>query len=377
MLDPELIQNYNEVEIFAADPSWVIPCQHFESTFHQLSPYIGKLKSNIAKDLIEQYSKEKDIIFDPFSGSGTIPLEAAINGRDVIASDASIYAKVLTLGKLNAPTDKVEALKLFNLILLKSSKLPSPDLRKVPAWVRVFFHPKTLKETINFIETCKTTKNYFLLACTLGILHHQRPGFLSYPSSHLVPYLRNKKFSKENYPEMYEYRGLATRLEAKINRTYKRPGSTSINFEYRKSKIENLNMSKKYDCLISSPPYMNTLDYFRDNRLRIWFLNKSELIEHEKGLNTTKSFSKSIESMAKNANENLKNGKYAILIVGEKINNSKKHPSNKVIQIFSEYAPKLKLEKIVYDDIPDVRRARRDCKKIKRENILIFKKIKK
>jgi hypothetical protein len=61
-----------------------------------------------------------------------------------------------------------------------------------------------------------------LLASLLGILHHQRPGFLSYPSSHLVPYLRQLKFPRRKYPELYERRDVLSRLEAKILRTFRR-----------------------------------------------------------------------------------------------------------------------------------------------------------
>jgi len=47
-----------------------------EWTLHQLAPYIGKVKSSIAKFHIENFTKEGDIVFDPFCGAGTIPFEA-------------------------------------------------------------------------------------------------------------------------------------------------------------------------------------------------------------------------------------------------------------------------------------------------------------
>jgi len=377
LFDTNKIGRKDNIELFMANSRWSESCQNSESTFHQLSPYIGKLKSNIARDLINEYSQPGDTVFDPFSGSGTIPLECAINSRHVIAADASIYAKILTLGKLSAPASEVIALNALSKLLKKSSTLPPCDLRSVPKWVRSFFHPKTLSEIINFVEVCKIYNDYFLLSCLLGILHHQRPGFLSYPSSHLVPYLRNNKYSKEQYPHMYKYRDISSRLESKIKRTYKRPGNSSVKYEYHKSKIQNLNLKSSYDCLISSPPYMNTLDYFRDNRLRIWFLDKAERISDEKGLNTTTTFTNSIRCLAKNSNNLLRYGKYAILIVGEKIGSSRKHPSDLVCQLFEKFAPKLQLKGVIIDNIPDIRRSRRDCKKIKAENILIYQRIKK
>ena len=96
---------------FMASPSpaplhWAEPCTHQECSLHQLSPYIEKLKSSIAQDLILRYSNPGEFVADMFGGSGTVPLEAARLGRRVFASDASLYAVTLTQGKLQAPTLK-------------------------------------------------------------------------------------------------------------------------------------------------------------------------------------------------------------------------------------------------------------------------------
>src|SRR5438552_2482187 len=62
-----------------------------ESTLQQLSPYVGKMKSGMARVLINLYSKPGDIVLDPFSGSGVVPLEAALAGRRAWANDLSPY----------------------------------------------------------------------------------------------------------------------------------------------------------------------------------------------------------------------------------------------------------------------------------------------
>src|SRR5438128_3201508 len=70
-----------------------------ESTLQQLSPYVGKLKSGMVRVLVKRYSKPKDIVLDLFSGSGVVPLEAVLAGREAWANDLSTYAYVLTRGK--------------------------------------------------------------------------------------------------------------------------------------------------------------------------------------------------------------------------------------------------------------------------------------
>lgn len=362
-----------------APVTWKSPCVHEEATLHQVSPYIGKLKSSIAQDLIKKYTKKGDLIVDPFCGSGTIPLEAVILGREVFCADVSPYAKVLTKAKLQAPPNVTIALSQAKAALSESEKLQQAASIKVPTWVKSFFHPRTLREILKFAMICKKQKNEFLMACLLGILHHQRPGFLSYPSSHLVPYLRNKKFPREQYPELYAYRALKPRLLSKIKRVYKRfPVDALKKSRFVQASVQKLNFPDRFDCLITSPPYMNALDYGRDNRLRLWFVDfwTADMFDH----NVTRkreSFIEAITSLAEHLENNLSIGGHGIFIVGEETNRGfDAHPSKVVRETLAQTAKSLQLVKVITDQIPDIRRTRRECKGVKNENILVFKKIK-
>ena len=51
-----------------APERWKESCAHTECTLHQLSPYIGKIKSSIAGELVELYSKPGDLVADCFAG---------------------------------------------------------------------------------------------------------------------------------------------------------------------------------------------------------------------------------------------------------------------------------------------------------------------
>ncbi len=360
--------------------AWKKSCTGTENSLHQLSPYIGKLKSAIAKDLILEYSRSGDMVIDPFSGSGTVPLEASLLGRRVFACDISPYASILTRAKLNPPDSFEQAIQKAEILLSKADKLPSPDLRKVPKWIRDFFHAQTLKDAINFAQVCRRKGNEFYFACFLGILHHQRPGFLSFPSSHLVPYLRNKKFPKSEFPEMYSYRELRPRLLAKIGRVYSRIDQTKKSGQsiVKQGTIQNIRFPKEFDCLITSPPYMNTLSYIRDNRLRLWFVDPvCSYFQKAEPTSNKETFKKCIVSMAQKIENSLKIKGYCILVVGERIASHKQAPlSQLVADLIKLKSPSLKLQKTIKDEIPNIRRSRRDCRGTKSENILIFQKMK-
>lgn len=356
---------------------WKLTCANSECSLHQLSPYIGKIKSSIAGELIERYTKKGDLVVDPFSGAGTIPLEAKLRGRQAFGADISPYARVLSQAKLFPPPTQNAAIQAAKRALNKAALLPKPDLRSVPQWVKRFFHPETLHEVIQFAEVGRLTGNEYLMACFLGILHHQRPGFLSYPSSHLVPYLRDRKFPPSEFPEMYTYRELKPRLLAKIQRSYKRfnqPPSSGSKFQ--QSSVQQLKFPKIFDALITSPPYMNALDYGRDNRLRLWFIdpNMKDAVDN-KVTQCRKAFLDAMISLAKRIESNLRPQGHCIIIVGEKLKrNVKAHPSEVIVDIIKEQAPSLSLRKIITDDIPDVRRSRRECRGVKTEHFLIFRK---
>ena len=378
--DPQLF-SFGDDYSFSEPPSnWNCQTEEPLSTFHQLSPYIGKLKPQIARDLVLNYTDPDDLIVDPFCGSGSIPLEAHLNQRRVIASDISPYAFILTEAKLNPPTTFEEAISELEDLFVASQARPSPDLQQIPSWVKQFFNEKTLVETIKFADECIVRQNAFQFACLLGILHHQRPGFLSFPSSHLVPYLRDKKYPRDQFPEMYEYREVFPRMHAKIKRAYK--NNAHLNSNYKPtvifSDIKSLSLpKKKVDAIITSPPYMNALDYQRDNRLRLWFIDRNtqnyspEPTDKKAGLNQM------VTHLVKHAVDSLKRGGNLVLVIGEMVVRKRlsSHPSLEYVNAL-EATGKFQLIDAIRDQIPDVRRSRREYRATKAEHILVIKKTK-
>jgi len=254
---------------------WAGSAWQDESTFHQLAPYIGKAKSSMAASLVRQFSREGDIVLDPFSGCGTFAFEAWAARRHVIANDLSPYADLLTRAKLFPYGALADAQRdIDELTSVTAHESEDVDLRRVPSWVRQFFHPQTLRDAIGWAKVLKRRRKWFLLSCLLGILHHQRPGFLSYPSSHTVPYLRTRKFPPTEFPALYEYRPVLERLTAKVKRAFRRV--PTLDFSLRRDcyskRAESLIVGEQVGTIITSPPYMRQLDYARDNRLRLWFL---------------------------------------------------------------------------------------------------------
>ncbi|MGI8922981.1 MAG: DNA methyltransferase [Fimbriimonadales bacterium] len=332
--------------------------------------------------MLDEFTEIGDTVLDPFGGSGVVPLQALLQGRKAISNDLSEYAYALTLGKLAAPKSVCQALALADLVIHEVERLRNDfQPQEVPEWVRSFFHPRTLKEVLIAFEACRKLKTPFVQACLLGILHHVRPGFLSYPASHLTPYLREKMYPRAGNPEMYAYRELATRLRAKVHRAYRRPSYANWTLaDYRVDKVNSIDlpyMPQSVDAVISSPPYFGALDYARDNRLRLWFLGVEDWRDLDKSL--TASQSVYLSQMRKCLLEMfrvLRPGAHCILVLGDVSRNGKMRETAEIIaeEAIDVSNDGFEVLRIVVDQIPDDRRSRRRTVTTKYEKILIMRK---
>ena len=327
-----------------------------KNTLHSLAPYVGKIRQDLVHKLIMEYAVPEKYIYDPFCGSGTVLLEGWAKGYNVIGSDVSEYAYLLSKAKLNPHTDvnEIEAtLEVYNKNvnqILENGQNTNP-----PSWICSFFHPETLKEITSWVKVLSEARDWHFLASLLGILHHQRPGYLSYPSSNSTPYLRDKKYPLAEYPEMYEYKNVYERLRKKILRTIKCIPSFDEKLDRRVLKRDSSSIRPldNVGTIITSPPYMKALSYARDNRMRLWFLG----IEDWNGLDKVISPSKDIFLRTMKTSVDMwsnmqKKGDRCIVIVGDMVL-SKSVGTKLSDYVVSLANSKYKLLDEYYDPIPE------------------------
>jgi SAM-dependent methyltransferase len=246
-----------------------------KAALHGVSPYQGKLSPARAKELVELLSRKGDLVVDPFCGCGTVLLEAWSLGRRGFGLDLNPYAIAVAKAKLSPlmTVSKAEVRMLRHGVTVARDRT-HVDLRRVPKWVRSFYHPETLRDALAWSATLRSKRENFLFGCFLNLLHHQRPGFLSFPAAHVTPHLRPSLFPKDKFPHLYEYRDVASRLQKKVARTLKH--GVPFDDQLQREAVLGDAASRRLlamdiDCIVTSPPYMAELDYARDNRLRLWF----------------------------------------------------------------------------------------------------------
>lgn len=368
----------------------LLPAQNFDrsdehpvprrvTSLHSLSPYIGKMRPELAEWAIQQTTLEHDWILDPFCGSGTVLLEGWINRRNVVGSDLNPYACLLAKAKLFPHKDGSD--DALNRLLDKydsraKSIQKDIDLRSIPEWVRRFYHPQTLRELLAWFKTLEKAKDHFTYACLLGIAHHQRPGFLSYPASNTVPYLRTSKFPREEYPDMYEYRDVRSRLQRKLFRALGRYPVVDHNFERTVNLLDATKVltKRKFAAIITSPPYMGQLHYARDNRLRLFFMGIKDWASLDRQVSPNACQFKAHMQACFVAWANILKPQGAVaILVGDTTNSSTKRLDQMVLSIAQGCDSRYELEGVLRSPIPDGRRIRKNCNGSSSESLILLR----
>src|SRR5688572_33385007 len=71
---------------------------------HSLCSYMAMFPPSLPHVFIRWLTKPGDVVYDPFSGRGTTVLEACLQGRIGLGSDANPLAWILTSAKAHPPT---------------------------------------------------------------------------------------------------------------------------------------------------------------------------------------------------------------------------------------------------------------------------------
>jgi len=175
---------------------------------------------------------------------------------------------------------------------------------------------------------------------------------------------------------MYEYRNVYEKLSLKISRTYRHMPE----LDYTKSRVvTNKDAAKlrlgdaRIFTIITSPPYMKSLTYARDNRMRLWFLGVENWQEIDKIISPTRSsfLELMIKSIQKWSNNQI-SGDKCIMIVGDiktKYRDVEMSMGDALIDIASK---KYNFIEAFEDLIPESRKVVKGNTSIKKEHIIVL-----
>ncbi|HMJ69647.1 MAG TPA: DNA methyltransferase [Cyclobacteriaceae bacterium] len=297
--------------------------------------YLGAFPPSLANYLVRSFTKERDIVMDPFSGRGTTALEARVLNRRSIASDLNPIAIALSEAK-NVRLTKDEIFARIDLLESKyDAALYQPEANAQADAIHLIFHPRTLAQLCylkrKLLDSAKPVDKY-LIGITLGILHGSErqngtSGYLSIdmPNTFSMSPDYVRKFVQSNQLNRLS-RDVFAILKEKTDRLYKKHAGLRQEGIVVKADAKSLaeipalkKYHKKVSLILTSPPYLGIVNYAKQNWIRSWFLNEnpemvSKNLDDDLNLEEWIAFSKAVVIQLKKF---MKKDGVAIFIIGD------------------------------------------------------------
>ena len=254
--------------------------QRAAHSLHEVS-YRACFKPQLPRFFISRLTQPGDAVYDPFMGRGTTVLEAALLGRRPIGCDINPLSKCLVHPRLDPPAWNEVETRLMALDLDKSSEVWDDLL--------VFYHPNTLRQIVNL-------RSYLLTRCQEGPLDRvdawiqmvatnrltgHSPGFFSVytlPPNQAVSIESQKRINQKRAqvpPErdikaiiLRKTRSLLSKLQAHDLETLTANIPLLITGS---SDNTSAIVSESIQLAVTSPPFLDIVNYQADNWLRCWF----------------------------------------------------------------------------------------------------------
>jgi len=251
---------------------------------HNWYPYLEGYSPKFVEQVINEFAPQASLILDPFAGTGTTPLTVARLGRRALYCELNPLLQYLIDAKVNAlaldSKQRVELSRRLNeLANVFQPRLEAtvPDIELQIAYSRTFAHSKFF-DSITFedllrartlIDDISCTEPFIATLVTIGVLsiivdvsRVIRRGDLRF---------RNEKESLRKAPSLGE--ALKPRLEEIANdlQRLEKISYRPLLICESTHRLDNL-PRLEVEALVTSPPYLNGTNYFRNTKLELWFL---------------------------------------------------------------------------------------------------------
>ncbi len=250
--------------------------QRQANSIHEIS-YRACYKPQLPRFFIDIFTKENDVVYDPFAGRGTTLIEAGLMGRNIVSNDVNPLSKILTIPRLDIPS--------INQI---EQRLDEIVFEKVEADIDVsmFFHKDTELEIVSLKNqlTDSAVDNWIRMVATNRLTGHSSGFFSGYtlPPNQAASQKSQKTINKrldivppyKNTKEIIlkKTRSLLRNINSEIIEKLKIIGSSAVFSSLDSRKTYHIQDSS-VNLTVTSPPFLNIVRYANDNWLRCWFNN--------------------------------------------------------------------------------------------------------
>jgi hypothetical protein len=257
--------------------------QRQANSLHEIS-YRACFKAQLPRFFIERLTRPGDVVYDPFMGRGTTPVEAALLGRVPWGNDINPLSLAFAGPRLRPPEFEAVSARLADIDLCQADECPKDLL--------TFYHPQTLR------EIC-ALKKYFLSRrasasadsidewvrmVALNRLTGHSAGFFSVyslPPNQAVSVASQRKIN-EKRNQTPPRRHVASLILKKskqllgdatdhVRDTLARV-TDGVRFCNAPADATHELPAESVSLVVTSPPFLDVVQYADDNWLRCWFL---------------------------------------------------------------------------------------------------------
>ena len=266
--------------------------QRQASSIHEIS-YRACFKPQLPRFFINLFTDAGDTVYDPFAGRGTTTVEAALMGRKVLANDVNPLSKILSKPRLAVPSVQDIGKRL--------SEIPFDHKLENEIDLSMFYHPQTEAELLSLRkylteheEFLDDIDSWIRMVATNRLTGHSKGFFSVYtmPPNQAVSAERQKSINlkRSQRPEYRDVRSIILRKTTQLIRNLtpdqlkllKEASLSAVFMENDAADTKTIPM-ESVDLIVTSPPFLDVVQYSKDNWLRCWF-NKINVDEIEKRL---------------------------------------------------------------------------------------------
>jgi hypothetical protein len=255
--------------------------QRQASNLHEIS-YRACYKPQLPRHFVERLTGPGDRVYDPFSGRGTTAIEAALLGRRVAANDVNPLSRMLAEPRLTPPDPAAVARRLKEIPLrgegdgvdlgmffhpetegeirgLKDwflGRERSGEMDAIDTWIRMVATNRLTGHSPGFFSVYTLPPNQALTADKQRQINVQRQQTPPYRDTHALILKKSKQ--------------LLSGLEPVQRRNLARAAQDArfLTGDARETR------TLQAGCMaltVTSPPFLDVVDYTGDNWLRCWF----------------------------------------------------------------------------------------------------------
>ena len=254
-----------------------------KNPLHNWYSFVEGYSPEYVKYILDNFAPQASVIYDPFSGTGVTPLVTAQRGLISFYSEINPLLQFLTKTKIDISTiSENERLKIINNLEQIHENFdshvmeakPDPELpltHSATFGKSIFFDPKTfglILKTRTLIDEISYSNQLLSDVVLISVLNSLISASLLQKAGDLR-FKRPKELKRKADFIKEVHKNLSNIIDdiRKLNSLPLKPVLITEN-----AKLIELLPDLKIDTIITSPPYLNGTNYFRNTKVELWFL---------------------------------------------------------------------------------------------------------